>query len=41
MKKMKAASLAFSETHRLEKRLIPISIAVAVVMSVMPFMSLT
>lgn len=40
MKKMKAASLAFSETHRLEKRLIPISIAVAVVMSVMPFINI-
>ena len=40
MKKMKAASLAFSETHRLEKRLIPISIAVAVVMSVTPFINI-
>lgn len=40
MKKMKAAFLAFSETHRLEKRLIPISIAVAVVMSVMPFINI-
>lgn len=40
MKKMKAVFSAFRETHRLEKRLIPISIAVAVVMAVMPFINI-
>lgn len=40
MKKMKAVFSAFRETHRLEKRLLPISIAVAVVMAVMPFINI-
>ena len=40
MKKMKAVFMAFKEMHRLEKRLIPISIIIAIVMAVMPFINI-
>lgn len=40
MKKMKSVFAAFKEMHRLEKRLIPISIVVAIVMAVMPFVNI-
>ena len=40
MKKMKAVFMAFKEMHRLEKRLIPISIVIAIVMAVMPFINI-
>lgn len=40
MKKMKSVFLAFKEMHRLEKRLIPTSIIVAIVMAVMPFINI-
>ena len=40
MKKMKSVFLAFKEIHRLEKRLLPITIAVAVVTAVMPFVNI-
>ena len=39
MKKFKVIFSAFKEMHRLEKRLIPISIAVSIVMAVMPFVN--
>lgn len=39
MKKFKTIFSAFKEMHRLEKRLIPISIAVSIVMAVMPFVN--
>ncbi len=39
MKKFKTIFSAFQEMHRLEKRLIPISIAVSIVMAVMPFVN--
>lgn len=39
MKKFKTIFLAFKEMHRLEKRLIPTSIAVSIVMAVMPFVN--
>ncbi|MDE6110552.1 MAG: ABC transporter ATP-binding protein/permease, partial [Eubacterium sp.] len=40
MKKMKTIFLAYKEMHRLEKRLTPISIVVAIVMAVMPFVNI-
>lgn len=40
MKKMKSVFLAFKEIHRLEKRLLPITIAVAVVTAVVPFVNI-
>ena len=40
MKKMKSVFAAFKEIHRLEKRLIPISVVVAIVMAVMPFVNI-
>lgn len=40
MKKMKSVFAAFKEMHRLERRLIPISIVVALVMVVMPFVNI-
>lgn len=40
MKKMKSVFSAFKEMHRLEKRLIPTSIVVAIVMAVMPFVNI-
>lgn len=40
MKKMKSVFSAFKEMHRLEKRLIPISVEVAIVMAVMPFINI-
>lgn len=40
MKKMKSVFAAFKEMHRLERRLIPISIVVALVMAVMPFVNI-
>lgn len=40
MNKIKTIFSAFKETHRLEKRLIPTSIVVAVVMAVMPFVNI-
>lgn len=40
MKKMKSVFLAFKEIHRLEKRLLPSTIAVAVVTAVMPFVNI-
>lgn len=39
MKKFKTIFSAFKEMHRLEERLIPISIAVSIVMAVMPFVN--
>lgn len=39
MKKFKVIFSAFKEMHRLEKRLIPTSIAVSIVMAVMPFVN--
>lgn len=39
MKKCKVIFSAFKEMHRLEKRLMPISIAVSIVMAVMPFVN--
>lgn len=39
MKKFKTIFSAFQEMHRLEKRLIPTSIAVSIVMAVMPFVN--
>lgn len=39
MKKFKIIFSAFKEMHRLEKRLIPTSIAVSIVMAVMPFVN--
>lgn len=39
MKRMKAVFAAFREMHRLEKRLIPIALTVAVIMAVMPFVN--
>lgn len=39
MKKFKTIFSAFKEMHRLEKRLIPTSIAVSIVMAVMPFVN--
>lgn len=40
MKKIKSVFAAFKEMHRLEKRLIPTSIIVAIVMAVMPFVNI-
>ncbi len=40
MKKMKSVFSAFKEMHRLEKRLVPISVVVAIVMAVMPFVNI-
>ncbi len=40
MKKMKSVFAAFKEMHRLEKRIVPISIVVAIVMAVMPFVNI-
>ena len=40
MRKIKTIFSAFKEMHRLEKRLIPISIVVAIVMAVMPFVNI-
>lgn len=40
MKKMKTIFCAFKEMHRLEKRLIPTSVTVALVMAVMPFINI-
>ena len=40
MKKMKSVFLAFKEIHRLEKRLLPSTIAVAVVTAVVPFVNI-
>lgn len=40
MKKMKTVFVAFKEMHRLEKRLMPISIVVAIVTAVMPFVNI-
>ncbi len=40
MKKMKSVFSAFKEMHRLEKRLMPISVVVAIVMAVMPFVNI-
>lgn len=40
MKKMKSVFVAFKEMHRLEKRLVPISVVVAIVMAVMPFVNI-
>lgn len=40
MKKMKSVFAAFKEMHRLEKRMIPISVVVAIVMAVMPFVNI-
>lgn len=40
MKKMKTIFAAFKEINRLEKRLIPTSVTVAVVMAVMPFINI-
>lgn len=40
MKKMKSVFAAFKEMHRLEKRLVPISVVVALVMAVMPFVNI-
>lgn len=40
MKKMKTVFAAFKEMHRLEKRLMPTVLTVAVVMSVMPFVNI-
>lgn len=39
MKRMQAVFAAFREMHRLEKRLIPIALTVAVIMAVMPFVN--
>lgn len=39
MKRMKAVFAALREMHRLEKRLIPIALTVAVIMAVMPFVN--
>lgn len=40
MKKIKTVFSAFREIHRLEKRLLPISIVVAIVTAVMPFINI-
>ena len=40
MKKMKSVFAAFKETHRLEKRLLPVSLVLAVVSAVMPFVNI-
>ncbi len=40
MKKMKSVFLAFKEMHRLEKRLLPTTVAVAIVMAVAPFVNI-
>ncbi|MCD7872035.1 MAG: hypothetical protein LUG21_01780, partial [Clostridiales bacterium] len=40
MKKMKSVFSAIKEMHRLEKSLIPISVSVAIVMAVMPFINI-
>lgn len=40
MKNIKVIFSAFRETHRLEKRLIPISVIVAIVMAVSPFVNI-
>lgn len=40
MNKMKSVFSAFKEMHRLEKRLVPISVVVAIVMAVMPFVNI-
>lgn len=40
MKNMKSILLAFKEMHRLEKRLIPLSLVLATVMAVMPFINI-
>lgn len=40
MKKMKSVFAAFKEMHHLEKRLVPISVVVALVMAVMPFVNI-
>lgn len=40
MKKMKSILLAFKEMHHLEKRLTPLSVILAVVMAVMPFINI-
>ncbi len=40
MKKMKSVFSAFKEMHRLQKRLVPISVVVAIVMAVMPFVNI-
>ena len=40
MKKMKSVFSAFKEMHRLEKRLVPISVVVAIVMAVMPLVNI-
>lgn len=40
MKKMKSVFLAFKEIHRLEKRLLPTTVAVAIVMAVAPFVNI-
>lgn len=40
MKKIKSVFLAFKEIHRLEKRLLPITIAVAIVTAVVPFVNI-
>lgn len=40
MKKMKTILYAFKEMHRLEKRLLPIEIIVAIVMAIMPFINI-
>lgn len=40
MKKMKSVFAAFKEMHRLEKRLVSISVVVAIVMAVMPFVNI-
>ena len=40
MKKIKSILLAFKEMHRLEKRLTPLSVILAAVTSVMPFINI-
>ena len=40
MKKIKTVFSAFKEMHRLEKRLLPTSIVVAIVTAVMPFINI-
>ena len=40
MKNLKTVFLAFREMHRLEKRLIPTAVTVALVTAVMPFVNI-
>lgn len=40
MKNLKTVFAAFREMHRLEKRVIPTAVTVAVVMAIMPFVNI-